>query len=177
VVRHAGRSLFTSSTQGHLKMSTTRWVRRATARDMQFFQNPQLWTCHPFLPLSRQAHGSNDASSASFMTHVAYRPLTATPALSSWPTCSSCRLPSSKSSPCPRSFSTRSTRWPTTAGASTEAAPTRQPAYLGRIGACLEWRRRSRALLDRFAMRCWQLARRSSTGARRNSGMAGGDGG
>ena len=36
-------------------MSTDRLVRRATGRDMHFFQNPQLWPCRPFLPLTRQS--------------------------------------------------------------------------------------------------------------------------
>jgi hypothetical protein len=36
------------------------YVRRATARDLRFFQNPQLWVCHPFLPLSRVAQDSKE---------------------------------------------------------------------------------------------------------------------
>ena len=35
--------------------TTRRWVRRATARDMHFFLNPNLWRCYPFLPVTRQA--------------------------------------------------------------------------------------------------------------------------
>ena len=37
--------------------TTRRWVRLATARDMHYFQNPQLWGCYPFLPVTRQAIG------------------------------------------------------------------------------------------------------------------------
>jgi hypothetical protein len=35
--------------------TTRRYVRRATTRDMHFFQNPQLWLQYPWLPVTRQA--------------------------------------------------------------------------------------------------------------------------
>ena len=34
--------------------TTRRYLRRATARDLRFFQNPQLWPQYPWLPLTRQ---------------------------------------------------------------------------------------------------------------------------
>src|SRR5579884_1801563 len=35
--------------------TTRRWLRRATARDFHFFENPSLWPHYPYLPLTRQA--------------------------------------------------------------------------------------------------------------------------
>jgi hypothetical protein len=34
--------------------TTGAYVRRATARDLHFFQNPHLWPHRPFLPLTRR---------------------------------------------------------------------------------------------------------------------------
>src|SRR5271165_3806985 len=118
----AARVLKFHQTEDHRMMTTQRWVRRATARDMHFFQNPQLWPYHPFLPLSRQAQGSNerqlgllyDARGASGTYGYA--------APSFWPTCSSSRRPRQSSSACPSAFTTPSKSWPTTAGAWIETA-------------------------------------------------------
>jgi hypothetical protein len=39
-------------------MTNRQYVRRATARDLYFFANPQLWACQSFLPVTRQATDS-----------------------------------------------------------------------------------------------------------------------
>jgi hypothetical protein len=43
-------------------MTMTRpYLSRAGPRDMLYFQSPNLWVLHPFLPLVRRAHDADEA--------------------------------------------------------------------------------------------------------------------